>query len=295
MKHLISPIFLLSIFINCNAQSKKYTFNYDNFEKEILTYEPEQNEVSDKDYEHGVFVLNEVKKDVRNDVKGFNRADYFNILSSFLSLKESKQNIIIAYEKFKNSEGSCEYFTTSGFFKSYKFDLIRDDIEKQILLCKTSMLKESTEIDLKIYSSENNLDYKLVELISKINRLDKKYRSNENIDWSKQTPIDLENQRIIDSLYAKHKKYIGTSLVGEKFNYVMWAVIQHSNLEMMEKFLPIIQKAVKQNEIGVTPFKMLIDRIYTQKENYQIFGSQRGVELASEEIRKKVIVKYDLQ
>lgn len=295
MKYLILSIFILSTFINCNAQSNNFTFSYDNFEKEIMVYEPEQREVSDKNFAHGVFVLNEVKKDVKNDILGFNRADYFNILSSFVTLNESKKNIITAYNKFKKSQGSCEYFMSSGIFKSSKFDLIRDDIEKQTLLCQTSNTNESTEIDIKTYSSDKNLDYNLLELIVKIDKLDQKYRNDKNIDWSKQIPIDKENQQIIDSLYTKYKKYIGTSLVGVKYNSVMWEVIQHSNIEMMEKFLPIIQNAVKQKEIDVVPFKMLIDRIYSQKENYQIFGSQGGVELASEEIRKKVIAKYELQ
>lgn len=295
MKYLISAIFTLIPFISCHSQSNEFTFSYSNFEEEILRYEPVQMGIEEKDFKHGVFILNEVKKDISNDPEGFNRADYFNILSAFLSLKQSKENVLIAYGKFKDSEGSCEYFLAGGLFKSELYDVIRDQIEKQIFLCTTSASTEPADIDLKTYSSENNLDYDLVALIAEISKLDAKYRGSENADWSKQTPIDLENQRLIDSLYAAHKKYIGTSLVGEEFNYVMWIVIQHSNLRMMEKFLPIVQDAVEQGEIGVTPFKMLIDRVYAQKENYQIFGSQQGVELASEEIRKRLILKYGLE
>ncbi|WP_178984706.1 hypothetical protein [Winogradskyella helgolandensis] len=295
MKYLILPVFILSTFICCNAQTNEFTFSYENFEKEIIGYEPKQNEVSDKKFEHSVFVLNEVKKDVNNDALGFNRADYFNILSSFLTLNESKKNILIAYNKFKKSEGSCEYFV-GGLFKSDKFDLIRDDIENQILLCKTSSLEKSTEVNLKTYSSENNLDYNLVELISNISKLDQEYRSaEEKIYLKKQPELDKRNQKLIDSLFNKYQKYNGKTLVGEKFESVMWSVIQHSNLEMMEKYLPIIQKAVQDDDLHQTPFKMLIDRIYSQKENYQIFGSQGGVELASEEIRKKVIAKYKIE
>jgi len=296
MKYLILPVYILSTFICCNAQTNEFTFSYENFEKEIIEYEPKQNEVSDKKFEHAVFVLNEVKKDVNNDALGFNRADYYNILSSFLTLNESKKNILIAYKKFKKSQGSCEYFMSSVFFKSSKFDLIRDDIEKQILFCQNSNTEESTEVDLKGYSSENNLDYNLVELISNISKLDQEYRSaEEKIYLKKQSALDKRNQKLIDSLFNKYQKYIGKTLVGEKFESVMWSVIQHSNLEMMEKYLPIIQKAVQDDDLHQTPFKMLIDRIYSQKENYQIFGSQGGVELASEEIRKKVIAKYKIE
>lgn len=63
----------------------------------------------------------------------------------------------------------------------------------------------------------------------------------------------------------------------------------------MEKYLPIVQKAVEDKELDVVPLKMLIDRIYSQKEKYQIFGSQMGVKMASETIRQGVIEKYNLE
>ena len=72
----------------------------------------------------------------------------------------------------------------------------------------------------------------------------------------------------------------------------MWLVIQHSNIEKMEEYLPVLIEAVKKKELKLTPLKMLIDRIYTVRFGYQIFASQMGVDLANEEVRKKVIAKY---
>ena len=43
-----------------------------------------------------------------------------------------------------------------------------------------------------------------------------------------------------------------------------------------------------------TPLKMLIDRVYKQKYGYQIFGSQSGGELATDDIIKKVKSEYGL-
>ena len=81
MRYLTTPILILVIVINSYAQSNKFTFSNDNFEKEIIAYQPKQDNVSDKDFKHAVFVLNEVKKDVNIDPLGFNRADYYNILN----------------------------------------------------------------------------------------------------------------------------------------------------------------------------------------------------------------------
>jgi Family of unknown function (DUF6624) len=295
MKQIFLTFLVITSFSNCYAQSGKTNFNYADFERQVIAYEPKQNDLSENDYNHGTMILTETKKAVKNNPANFNRAYYFNILSCFLSLKENIDNIKVAFEKFKNSEGSCDYFLSEGQFSSYKFDVIRNEIDMQIFVCNTLTPEGSSSFNLKGYIAENEYDYELVYLLDQIIELDKKYRSQETTDWSKQTPIDLENQRLVDSLFKAYGTYIGTSMVGKKYNYIMWIIIQHSNIEMMEKYLPIVQKAVEQEELGVVPFKMLIDRIYTFKHNYQIFGSQLGVEQANEKIRKEVITKYKLK
>jgi hypothetical protein len=114
------------------------------------------------------------------------------------------------------------------------------------------------------------------------------------VDWKRQRTVGTQNQESIDSLYNVYNTYLGKSLVGEKYKNTMWQVIQHSNLNMMEKYLPLVQKAINDEEIDVIPFKMLIDRIYSIKYGYQIFGSQMGVDLADEKLRKDVQMKYGI-
>lgn len=295
MKQLIISILFLTIVTSCKSQ-KIVEFDYNNFEKQVLSYEPIQNSNTiKKDFDFGKMVLRETKIATENNYKNFNGADYYNILSAFTALNESEINIQIAFEKFKNSEGSCDYFLSKRMFKSPKYDIIREKINQQIQICENSTSKNQNRFDLKEYSQKNNFDYNLILQINNINDLDEKYRNDETTDWTKQTPIDKENQRIIDSLYNVHKTYLGKTLVGEKFQSTMWRVIQHSNIEMMEKYLPIIQKAVNDNELDVVPFKMLIDRIYSIKFGYQIFGSQGGIDIADDEKRKEVELKYGIK
>jgi hypothetical protein len=103
---------------------------------------------------------------------------------------------------------------------------------------------------------------------------------------------------MIDALYKKYETYIGRSLVGKKFENVMWAVIQHSNIDMMERYLPVIKKAVTDKEIEVGPLKMLIDRFYGLKYGYQIFGSQGegfGFKLADEKTKNEIKIMYGIE
>lgn len=297
MKFLFVLLLITSFFSNCNTQTNESRFTFDDFERQVIAYEPNQNDLSDKDYNYGVMILSDMKRDVKNDPSNFNLADYFNIFSSFITLKEDEEVIKIAFDKLRSAEGSCEYFLASKMFKSSKYDILREEINNQILACKNATPTNAGSLDLEEYSQQNNLDPDLITLVDKLLKSDEKYRKEDTTDWSKQSLIDKENQRIIDSLYYVHQTYIGKTLVGEEFESVMWSVIQHSNLEMMERYLPIIQKAVADKELNVTPLKMLIDRFYGLKYGYQIFGSQSGFgfELADENKRREIELKYGIE
>ncbi len=298
MKNGIFILFTI-YFLSCNAQNGT-TFEYNNFEDQILSYEPTQNiKTSKKDFDHGCMIIKETKSATKNKTENFNLTDYFNILSAFLSLKESKENIKIAFEKFKNTEGSCEYVL--AFEESIKtipkYRVILADYLDELKKCKLNPIEEK-KFRIEEYCKSNNLNLDLVKKIDQVKIDDQKYRKDSFNKLKKdQQKLDKKNQKIVNSLYNKHKTYLGKSLVGKKFESVMWAVIQHSNTEMMAKYLLIIQKAVKEKELDVVPFKMLIDRFYGLKYGYQVFGSQSGFgfELANDKKRKEIKLKYGIE
>lgn len=176
--------------------------------------------------------------------------------------------------------------------------MVRDDYNQQLAKCKATINIEK-EPDLQEYSKANNLEFSLVQEIYKININDQKYRDSgaEKKLPQDQQILDKKNQAIIDSLYNKYNTYIGRSLVGKKFESVMWAVIQHSNVEMMDRYLPIVKKAVTDKELEAAPLKMLIDRFYGLKYGYQIFGSQSGFgfKSADEKTKSDVKKKYGIE
>ena len=290
-------IFLLLFFQRINHSLAQAEFSYDKFETQVMNYDPIQNDQSDTDYNKGLMILSETKKYVEGDPNNFTLADYYNILAAFLSLEESNESIDIAFKKIIEDETCCEYFLDKRIFKDAKFDSLRNEINDQVLRCENSTPNRSDTINLAKYAQENNLDLPLVKLMHEIAKSDEKHRNDEMIDWSKQKPLDLKNQRSIDSLLNLHKSYIGKSMVGDKFAIVMWSVIQHSNVEMMERYLNVVQIAVRDHQLAKGPFKMLIDRFYGLKYGYQIFGTQSGFgfELADETKRAEIESKYGLE
>lgn len=293
MKNLISLIFFS--FLITLIYSQETIFTFENFENEFLKFEPTQKQnVTDSNFEYGKMILDETKKGILKNDGIFKFGNYWNIVTAFSTLKENRKYIEIAFLKATKFDNICEYVKLWENEKNHFKRYIPETYNLQKEKCKNKQIVES-KIDLKEYSSENNLDLELIKLINKVSLNDKKYRYGDKDFETKQPELDKRNQIIIDSLYKEHKTYIGKSLVGDSFKTTMWAVIQHSNPEMMENYLPIIHKAVKENELDLTTLKMLIDRIYWLKYDYQIFGSQQNVKLANEKRISEVETKYGIE
>ena len=273
--------------------------DYENFEHQILLYEPvARQDIDQKSFDYGSMILEETKSATKNSPENFNVADYMNVLSAFLTLKESLSNIELAYQKFEDAEGSCEYIIAfeNTFENNPKYAPIRNKFRKKLEECRSEPSRDEVKFDIPEYCRSNKLDLKLVQEIIQINNADQQYRNGNGVP-DKQSVSDRKNQLKIDSLYRQYGTYIGRTLVGEKFESVMWAVIQHSNQEMMEKYLPVVHKAVEENELDETPFKMLIDRYYGLKYGYQVFGSQNGFgfDMADEDQRRAIMQKYGIE
>ena len=178
----------------------------------------------------------------------FNYSDYWNITMAFISLGEPKEHIEIGFQKAikGNPESICQYVDAFGDPAIIKFTNHIPELFLPFYENCSKIEQKEEKSDFKEYAAKNKLDLELVELMDRVGEDDQKYRMMKEVDWSKQTPLDRRNLEIVDSLYQKYGKYIGKDLVGEKFEAVMWAVIQHSKIESMEKYLPIIHQAVKE-------------------------------------------------
>lgn len=283
-------ITLLLLTLSCKSQEHT-KFTYEDFDIQILDYKPQKNGVSENSFQDALKFLAETQNRIRKNGKA-DISDHWNILTVFSNLDESNDNIDIAFKKFVHEERSCDYIISfEDYLDRYK-EYISSKLKKRLEICKNNAQPENSQsINVEDYVKENGLDKHLVQTINQINVDDQKNRDNPGL----QNGLDINNQKKIDSLYIIHQTYIGKSLVGDKFKHVMWAVIQHSNLDYMEKYLPVVISAVKSGELNQGALKFLIDRIYSIKYNYQIFGSQGNIRMANDKIREEVILKYGIE
>lgn len=65
-----------------------------------------------------------------------------------------------------------------------------------------------------------------------------------------------------------------SNVVGYSGNSALFLVIQHSEIDLQEKFLPIIKDAAEKQMVRFSSLALLEDRISVSRNGYQIYGSQ---------------------
>ena len=293
-KNGIILLFILSIEVSCHSQNDPAGFTADNFAEKIMTYVPVQKkDISDEAFGKGKFQLESTLSNIGRDPEKLIAGDYWNIGNALSHLGEDRPVIELAFELAAANDRAtlCQYaekISGSAFEQA-----IPETFARFRESCKS--LPPEKPLDLDAYIAEQKLDAGLVRLMADIKERDGRHRSDEPIDWEKQHALDRRNQQQIDSLYRQHGAYVGRSLVGEKFEFVMFQVIQHSDPERMDAYLPVVAQAVEENEVSDTALKYLLDRIYALREGYQIFGSQQGVPGGTPEQIRSVKEKYQLR
>jgi len=85
--------------------------------------------------------------------------------------------------------------------------------------------------------------------------------------------IDSSNLVMVEALIAKHG-WPGKDFVGNKGNNAVFLVIQHADLAVQEKYLPVLQKSVDEGESRPADLALLQDRVLMRQGKRQIYGSQ---------------------
>jgi len=82
--------------------------------------------------------------------------------------------------------------------------------------------------------------------------------------------IDLIKVRAIVDRYS----WLGSDVVGEQCNTALFMVIQHSDLPVQEKYLPVIREAVASGRAQARHLALLEDRVALREGRKQRYGTQ---------------------
>lgn len=137
--------------------------------------------------------------------------------------------------------------------------------------------------------TEANLNKVLVSLLDTVYLEDQKYRlQTEEIEseygWeSDKMETHLKTINLKDSInLIKVKKildeygWLGADIIGNQGNTTLFLVIQHSDIETQQTYLPMMREAVKNRNATARNLALLEDRVSLRKGKKQIYGSQIG-------------------
>jgi hypothetical protein len=139
--------------------------------------------------------------------------------------------------------------------------------------------------DFTALTTPDSLKY-LLPILDTVHKRDQYYRSyfspNNNLQLTNAqkakvekliTKYDKENLKIVSNIIDKHG-WLDHKVVGVKANLTILMVIQHADLKTQVKYLPIINEAMANREIGGGYYAMFIDRVSIGIANHRKFGTQ---------------------
>jgi len=139
--------------------------------------------------------------------------------------------------------------------------------------------------------AEKDFDRPLITLLDSIHDEDQKYRkqidaiekehggdSDEIKDyWKKIHIVDSVNLTIVSKILDE-RGWLGSKIIGGSGNMTLFLVIQHSDQQTQEKYLPMMREAVKNGNASASGLALLEDRVALKQGKKQIYGSQIGTD-----------------
>lgn len=116
-----------------------------------------------------------------------------------------------------------------------------------------------------------------------------KYGENSeeiHILLDEQNKRDSENLVIVSDLLNRNG-WMGHNLIGNH-TLTVFIVIQHANLEVQEKYLPLLRLARDEDELDPASIAMLEDRINVKKGLPQLYGSQIEIDEKGQNIFSEI-------
>ncbi|RDV15672.1 hypothetical protein DXT99_09330 [Pontibacter diazotrophicus] len=91
--------------------------------------------------------------------------------------------------------------------------------------------------------------------------------------WEEMAKTDEANKKEVVAILEKYG-WPGKSMVGPQANSAAFLVIQHSDKETMEKYLPMLREAVAKGEAAKSQLALMEDRVRMNNGQPQLYGSQ---------------------
>lgn len=91
--------------------------------------------------------------------------------------------------------------------------------------------------------------------------------------WAAINATDAANRKAVTRILDE-RGWVGPDVVGHEANGALFLVIQHSDLELQKKYLPMMRAAAKDGRAKPSSLALLEDRVALREGRPQVYGSQ---------------------
>lgn len=136
-------------------------------------------------------------------------------------------------------------------------------------MAQTKSMQELTE-ELRIIGENDQKDRAQIEYIQN------KYGSESaemKALWKSMRQNDSVNIIKVGAILDRYG-WLGANEIGADANSTLFLVVQHADLPIQEKYLPMMRKAVKDKKAKGSSLALLEDRVALRQGKRQIYGSQ---------------------
>lgn len=236
----------------------------------------------------------------------FNNEDYFQageLFSDAFTLMDDKKIITDRYYAayawmFAQQIDSVfnQLFIIAKFPQYFDIDYIKQEESFDEIKTDKRWKKFINEFESEKKKFEAHLNKNLSTKLNSILERDQEYRilieevmethgyeSNETKElFEKINDNDASNLKEVLEIIDTYG-FLGIEDVGVLGNQALFMVIQHADIEIQEKYFPILQQAVKDGKLDAASLAMLEDRIEVINDRKQIYGTQIGIDPESGE------------
>jgi hypothetical protein len=212
-----------------------------------------------------------------NEGKAYPR-DRYNAACTFALAGDSEKafyHLIYSAEHPRIKYKNYNHITTDSDLNSLHKD---EQWEKLVKLVKAN--KDEAEKDLDkplvaildtIYREDQTYRRQIGEIEGKYGRDSDEMKKHWELIDKKDSINLIKVQKILDG-----RGWLSPKIIGNQGNSTLFLVIQHSPLEIQEKYLPMMREAVKNGNAIASSLALLEDGVSLRKGGKQIYGSQIG-------------------
>lgn len=143
-----------------------------------------------------------------------------------------------------------------------------------LILCTPLVAQEeynealATELEAML-ASDQKARNEVIALTQELGRNDPKVSAK----WKEVHKIDSLHTLRVNEILDEHG-WLGAEAVGKKGNVALFLIIQHAEIDVQVRRLPMIRQAVKDGKARSENLALLEDRVATKTGKKQIYGSQ---------------------